>query len=73
MSGLEAVLVHAAALAPASSASTLGRAAAEAAALLAKQAVERIARLREARHPADDPDASRVPSFAHTVHWPGLP
>lgn len=49
MAGLEAVLVRAAALAPAEAAERLDLAAAEGAAQLAKQAVERIARLREAR------------------------
>lgn len=49
MAGLEAVLVRAATLAPAEAAERLHTAAAEGAAQLAKQAVERIARLREAR------------------------
>jgi len=49
MAGLEAVLVRAAALAPAEAAERLDLAVAEGAAQLAKQAVERIARLREAR------------------------
>lgn len=48
MAGLEDVLVRAAALAPAGAGAALDQAAAAAAALLAKQAVERIARLREA-------------------------
>lgn len=43
------MLVRAAALAPAEAAERLDLAAAEGAAQLAKQAVERIARLREAR------------------------